>query len=290
MKFKPLTQPLALILGVVAALVAGCAGMPAERQSGVQRMYVLYCGEGRSADMSRWTPGVAENVGRPIVLSNSCYLIQHAQGWMLWETGYSQSIAGLPGGFEAGALTWSWRAPKTLTEQLAELGVTPAQITRLGFSHTHPDHVGNANLFSAATVYIQEPEYERIFGPKAKPPAGPARYDQLRGSPTVKLHGDYDVFGDGSVVIISTPGHTEGHQSLLVRLPKTGPVVLSGDLAHFRDNWVHRRSPVQNFSKEQTLASMEKLAGVLGATKAQLWINHDPAETAALPAAPAYVE
>jgi hypothetical protein len=64
----------------------------------------------------------------------------------------------------------------------------------------------------------------------------------------------------------------------------------TADAAHFRDNWDNRRAPVQNFSKEQTLESMEKLAGVAAANKAQIWINHDPAQTATLPKAPAFIQ
>ena len=95
----------------------------------------------------------------------------------------------------------------------------------------------------------------------------------------MKLEGDKDVFGDGSVTILSTPGHTPGHESLLVHLPKTGWVILSGDAAHFRDNWDNRRVPAGNTDKDQTLASMNRLAAVMEERKAQLWINHDKVQS-----------
>jgi glyoxylase-like metal-dependent hydrolase (beta-lactamase superfamily II) len=100
------------------------------------------------------------------------------------------------------------------------------------------------------------------------------------------LNGDYDVFGDGSVLILSTPGHTPGHQCLLVRLPDRGPVVLSGDMVHFQENWIHRRVPSRNFDKAQTSASMEKVAALLAKERAELWINHDKAQSATIPKAP----
>ena len=106
----------------------------------------------------------------------------------------------------------------------------------------------------------------------------------------MKLNGDHDVFGDGSVVILATPGHTPGHQSLLVKLPATGAVVLSGDATHFRDNWENRRVPARNFDKAQTVASMEKIAGVLKRERAVLWINHDREQSAGLPHAPKFLE
>jgi len=117
-----------------------------------------------------------------------------------------------------------------------------------------------------------------------------ANYEKLRSSPVVKLKGDYDVFGDGSVTIISTPGHTPGHQSLLVRLPKAGPILLSGDMTHFQDNWVNRRVPSFNFSKEETVKSMEKIDALLASIGAKLWINHDKTQSDSIPHSPAYME
>ena len=275
---------------ITAAMFAGCASTSNTAGGGVERMYVLYCGEGNSTDKARWTPGVAENVNKPITLSNSCYLIKHAKGWMLWETGYAESLAAKPDGLAAGALHWYWRAPKTLPQQLADLGLTRNDIAYVGFSHAHPDHVGNGSLFMRATLFIQEPEYDFYLGPKGKPPAEPANWSKLRDNPTVKLHGDYDVFGDGSVTILSSRGHTPGHQSLLVKLPKTGPVLLTGDAAHFRDNWDTPRAPVQNFDKEATITSLQKLKQAADANNAQVWINHDVAQTASLKKFPGYYE
>ena len=124
---------------VLVVLVAGCAATSGERD-GAQRIYVLYCGEGNAPDMARWTPGVEANKGKPILLTNSCYLIKHAKGWMLWETGYAESLASMPNGNPTAVLHWRWRGPKTLTAQLAELGIAPDQINFVGFSHAHPDH------------------------------------------------------------------------------------------------------------------------------------------------------
>src|SRR6476469_1367712 len=212
----------AVALSFITAL-AGCACTSGQKQSGVDRMYVLYCGEGTAPDQSRWSPGV--NVGKPITLSNSCYLVKHGADWMLWETGYSQTIAATSEPYTTLVLTWYWKASKNLTAQLAELGVAPEEITYLGFSHAHPDHVGNGSLFPKARLYIQQAEYDFYLAPTGKPPAAPANWDKLRSNPTFKLNGDYDVFGDGSVMILASPGHTPGHQSLLVRLPKRGPVL-----------------------------------------------------------------
>jgi N-acyl homoserine lactone hydrolase len=272
---------------IAAALIAGCAQFGMERESGVQRLYAFNCGEARVKDVSRWSPGV--NVGKQMDFSDNCYLIRHSKGLMLWDSGYADAVAALPDGLDTPISVV--HLPRTLVSQLAEIGVAPAQITHLAFSHTHADHVGNANLFTSATLYMQEEEYAAAFGPDAaKFNFAAANYEKLRSSPVVKLKGDHDVFGDGSVTIVSTPGHTPGHQSLLVRLPKTGPILLSGDMAHFQDNWENRRVPSFNFNKEETLKSMDKVAALLASTGAKLWINHDKAQSERMPHSPAYMD
>jgi glyoxylase-like metal-dependent hydrolase (beta-lactamase superfamily II) len=146
-------------------------------------------------------------------------------------------------------------------------------------------------MFASATLYIQQAEYDAAFGTEsAKFGFVAANYDKLRASPSVKLNGDYDIFGDGSVLILSTPGHTPGHQSLLVRLPKTGVVVLTGDAAHFKENFDNRVVPAFNFNKEQSVQSMDKLARVVATEHAQLWINHDRAQSAGIPHSPQFVD
>jgi len=252
-------------------------------------MYVFDCGENQTNDVSGWSPEA--NAGKYWEFSAHCYLIRHAKGLMLWDAGLADSIAASPEGVTRGKGAIRSIVRKTLASQLAEIGVKPEEITHIAFSHSHADHVGNANYFTQARLYIQEPEYQAAFGPNAaRFGFDPSNYDKLRSDIVLKLNGDYDVFGDGSVTIVSTPGHTPGHQSLLVRLPKRGAVVLSGDITHFEDNWVHGRVPIYNFSRDQSRESMERIAALLKVNKAQLWINHDKAQSAGIPKSPAYVE
>ncbi len=175
-----------------------------------------------------------------------------------------------------------WRRPKTLASQLEALGVKPAEIKYLAISHAHPDHIGNVELFPQAMLLVQKAEYE---WPN---PLGVGRFKPEH--PVTKLEGDYDVFGDGSVTIISTPGHTPGHQSLLVKLPKTGAVLLSGDAVHFKDNWHNRRVPSINTDKDKTSVSMQRIADALAKEKAQLWINHDKAQSDSLKKSPDFYD
>jgi N-acyl homoserine lactone hydrolase len=247
----------------------------------VQRLYVLDCGRNIGRDQARWSPGV--NEGQPIEFSNNCYLIRHAKGLLLWDTGVPDAVATMPDGMVVANGAITYRRAKTLASQLTALGVKPADVTYVALSHTHGDHVGNVALFPSSTVLIQSAEYEWAMAGANKPAFGASQEFE-------RLAGDHDVFGDGSVTILSTPGHTPGHQSLLVRLPKTGSVVLSGDAVHFRDNWEHRRVPSMNTDRAQTLASLQRLQSVLDERHAQLWINHDKAQSEGLRGAPAYYE
>jgi N-acyl homoserine lactone hydrolase len=268
-------------IAALAALAIAGAAASAQTKSGIDKLYILNCGEGVSGDISRWSPGV--NVGLSMDFVDNCYLIHHSQGWLLWDTGVADAIASMPDGqAPADPKATHWRRPKTLASELETVGVKPADIKYLAVSHTHPDHVGNIKMFPQSTVLVQKAEYDW--------PTPFGRTLQAVASPMNKLEGDHDVFGDGSVTIIVTPGHTPGHQSLLVKLPKTGAVVLSGDAVHFKSNWENRRVPSMNADKDQTLASMQRIANVLAREKAQLWINHDKAQRDSLKMAPSYYD
>jgi N-acyl homoserine lactone hydrolase len=272
-------------IGFVAALLSAvslmAAGHAQSGKPGVEKLYILNCGEGRSSDVSRWSPGVDE--GKSIDFVDNCYLIKHAQGWMLWDTGIPDAVAAMPNGLvPADPKGLVWHRPKTLAAQLDELGVKPSDIKIIAVSHTHPDHIGNVEMFPAAMLYVQKAEYEWP-GANGEPRFKP-------GHPVTELEGDRDLFGDGSVIILSTPGHTPGHQSLLVKLPKTGAVILSGDAVHFKSNWDNRRVPSINFNKEQTLASMQKISDTMTTEKAQFWINHDKPQRDSLKQSPAFYD
>jgi glyoxylase-like metal-dependent hydrolase (beta-lactamase superfamily II) len=214
---------------------------------------------------------------------DNCYLIHHAQGWFLWDTGIVDSVAAMPNGLApADPKATHWRRPKTLASQLDQVGVKSEDIKFLAISHTHPDHVGNVEMFPRAMLLVQKAEYE---WPN---PMGVGRFKPEH--PVTKLEGDHDVFGDGSVVIISTPGHTPGHQSLLVKLPSKGALVLSGDAVHFKSNWDNRRAPSINENKDKTLASMQRIADLLAKENAQLWINHDKEQRDSLKMAPDFYD
>ena len=233
---------------------------PASAQAKLERLYVIECGERTAPDVSPWTPGV--NVGKPVDFVDTCYLIKHGDDWIVWDTGLTDTIFSAPLS-EPNA----WKRTKSLVGELDKIGVKQSDIKYVAVSHTHPDHIGNVELFPQALLLVQKAEYDWP-GQDGKP-----RF--LPSHPVKTLEGDYDVFGDGSVTLISTPGHTPGHQSLLVRLPQTGAVLLSGDAVHLKDNWDAKRVPAINVDKEKSSASMQRLSDLIAQNNAQLWINHD---------------
>jgi N-acyl homoserine lactone hydrolase len=247
----------------------------------VDRLYVIDCGWAHAPDQSLWSPGV--NAGVPIDLSDNCYLIHHSsEGYLLWDTGISDRVAAVPGGVYAQATGQTWHRAQTLLAALASLGVKPADVRRVAISHFHPDHTGNVDAFPDATVIIQKAEWNYAMALPQKP-FSPEHKAQL-------IEGDNDVFGDGSVELIATPGHTPGHQSLLVKLEQTGTVLLTGDAVHFQDNWDHRRVPSFNTDNDQTIASMQRIADILAKEQATLWINRDKPSSEARRHAPEFYE
>jgi glyoxylase-like metal-dependent hydrolase (beta-lactamase superfamily II) len=180
---------------------------------------------------------------------------------------------------------------KPLKAQLAAVGYLPADITYLAFSHYHYDHTANADEFAGATWLVREVERNAMFAEKPPRLAQPSSYSALRNSKAVLIKSDdYDVFGDGTVVIKFAPGHTPGHQVLYVRLPKTGGVVLSGDLYHYPQQRALNRVTSFDFNPEQTRTSRAAIEAFLKKTGAQLWIQHDFIGNTKLKKAPDYYE
>jgi glyoxylase-like metal-dependent hydrolase (beta-lactamase superfamily II) len=222
------------------------------------------------------------------VMSAPCFLVAHPRGILMWDACVVPDSSFKPG--SPGTLRYA-TARKTLTSQLAEIGYAPKDISYLALSHFHWDHVGNANLFASATWLVPPAEREIMFADPPSPRTERANFSALYNSKTVLLtKDDYDVFGDQTVVIKSAPGHSPGHQVLFVKLAKTGPVVLSGDLYHYPEERKLNKVPTTEFNAQQTAASRTAVEAFLKKTGAQLWIQHDFTANAQLKKAPAFYE
>jgi N-acyl homoserine lactone hydrolase len=206
----------------------------------------------------------------------SCYLIKHGDDYLLWDTGHSMTAPNV--------------APKvSIVDQLGKLDVKPEQITFVGISHYHADHTGQVASFPKATLLIGKGDWDAITAPKPAAGVNFAPFEGwIKGDNKVEPQPvDKDVFGDGSVIMLYTPGHTPGHHSLLVKLPQTGNVLISGDAVHFRENFDNDGVPAFNFDRAQTLASIDRMKKIVANFKATLVIQHDARDIGKLPAFPA---
>ena len=252
------------------------------------RLYTLDCGRVDFKNMGIFSD-TGEYDGKPGALVVPCFVIRHPKGTLLWDTGLGDKFADkkegtdLPGGFHMSVRV-------TLAEQLKALGVSTTDVSAVAFSHFHFDHSGNANLFTGSTWIINKAELAWALGDPAPFGVDASTFSGYKTASTQMIDNDYDVFGDGSVMILKAPGHTPGHQVLEIKLKKMGVVILSGDLYHTRDNRKYRRVPAFNYERADTLASIDRVEKILANTKGRLVVQHDPVDFKALPAFPAYLD
>lgn len=251
------------------------------------RLTVFDCGKIGLDDVASFGLTNADTTVRELFVP--CYLIEHPAGLMIWDAGLPLALVG------QGRVTLQSGATAiyetSLISQLQQLGLTPTAIKYLALSHMHFDHAGAANAFAGSTLLIQRPELMAAFERASDYPVFDASlYADLDDATKIVLDGDHDVFGDGTVIVLSLPGHTPGHQALAVNLKDTGRVVLSGDQYHFRASRTLRSVPTFNDSRDATLTSMDKLEAYLVEHNATLWIEHDQALANSLKLAPAYYQ
>lgn len=267
------------VIGILAALVAAAplSAMQAPTTAGKPlSLWRLDCGTIDIADLGDFSD-TGLYAGQKKTLAASCYLIQNGDSFLLWDTGLDGALAGRPKDKEG-----SFLKEKILT-QLQRIGVKPADITYVGLSHYHYDHTGQVSDFPGATLLTGKGDWEVI---KVWPRAATRFEHWLKGGGKVEgLEGDKDVFGDGKVTILKMPGHTEGHQALLVRLA-SGPVLLTGDQYHFTENRAAGGVPSFNVDRADTLASHDRFEKLAKNLKAKVIIQHEPRDILLLPAFP----
>ena len=282
-----MNKSIAILLGACWAIASLPAAPKHAKAPKSLRLYVFDCGTIHTTTVDAYSLK-KEEVGST-EMAIPCFLIAHPKGTLMWDNGDIPDRAFPPGGGPAAAGVVTQDKP--LLPQLAAVGYRPADITFLAMSHYHGDHVANANAFAGSTWLVRKVERDRMFSGEPIPRSDPANYNLLKNSKTVIIDQDeYDVFGDGTVIIKSAPGHTPGHQVLFLKLVKTGPVVLSGDLYHYPEERTLHRLPVAEFNKEQTAVSRADIEAFLKKTGAQLWIQHDFLGNQKLKKAPAFYE
>ncbi|TPG12193.1 N-acyl homoserine lactonase family protein [Sphingomonas oligophenolica] len=265
-----------------AVLALSAQAAPPATATPEVELWRLECGAVRVNDLNAFSDTRAYP-GQSRDLVASCYLIRHGTDYMLWDTGLPAGLLGKP---QDKTSAMSPTLAKTIVAQLATIGVTPAQITRVGISHYHFDHIGQAAAFPQAELLIGKGDADALAKGEGNVDAKPLAPWFGGGAKLTPVSGDKDVFGDGSVTMIDLPGHTPGHHGLLVKLAKTGPVLLSGDVAHFHENLDGDGVPPFNTERADSLASMDRYRKLGAALRAVMVIQHDPRDVALLPAFP----
>jgi N-acyl homoserine lactone hydrolase len=282
----------------IVLIFFGCTNSqpPAAEKPRSIRLYVFDCGTLHydNADAYQLKK---EEVARTD-MSMACFLVSHPKGTLMWDVGAVADGGWIPTGSpvrmnivlpDKGERDVTMRKP--LKAQLLEVGYSPADITYLALSHYHWDHIANSNDFAGSTWLARKPERDLMFSTPPPDRTIPANYSALANSKTVIIDKDeYDVFGDGKVILKLAPGHTPAHQVLFVDLAKTGPVLLEGDLYHYPEERSLHRVPVRDFDKAQTEASRAAIEAFLKEKRAQLWIQHDIAAFEKLKKAPEYYD
>jgi len=280
------------------ALAAACSQGEAPAEPSAQgteaaaeglRLYTFDCGRINMLDLSLFTQG-DEYDGRTNKASVMCFLIRHPKGDLLWDAGVPAAIhdAGAEG-ITSGPFKVT--LPATIESQLGDLGLTVGDIDYFAPSHSHFDHIGDANRFAGATFLVDKDERAYMFRDEARADEQMfPLYSALEDAETVEFDGDHDVFGDGRVTILDMPGHTPGHKSLLVKLENAGPVLLSGDLYHLDESRERRLVPKFNSDVEATLASMDRFEEIAEETGARVVIQHVMEDYEGLPHPPEYLD
>jgi N-acyl homoserine lactone hydrolase len=260
------------------------------------RLYVFDCGvinvNRAGTERYKVTP---EEVGETR-FSVPCFLVAHPKGTLMWDLGIlpddtvqarARGEQGNPTATAASVTT----VPRTLASQLADIGYRPADITYFAFSHAHVDHNANANLFAAST-WLARPAERAFMWEEGNTRVNRTFFDRIKESKSISLDTDeYDVFGDGTVILKAAPGHSPGHQVLVLNLATAGRIMIAGDLYHYpQERTLRRPPPDTEFNVQQSAASRVMIEEYLQRTKTAIWIEHDFVANAKLKKSPAYYE
>ncbi|MCG6120273.1 MAG: N-acyl homoserine lactonase family protein [Blastomonas sp.] len=273
---------------IAVATLALAATAPANAQDAQVQLWRLDCGTVAANDLNAFSDTQAYP-GQSKRLASSCYLIRHGSDYLLWDTGLPSAIKGKP---LDPKLAMDATVTLTIKEQLAQLKIDPARITYVGLSHYHFDHSGQVAEFPNATLIVGKGDWTVLTTDPGSYGANPAPFAHWisGGGKVDQATTDKDVFGDGSVTMLRLPGHTPGHSGLLVRLKEKGPVLLTGDLAHFSENYESNGVPTFNVNRADTLASLDRFKKLADNLKATVIIQHEPADVGKLPVFPQAAE
>lgn len=244
-----------------------------------QKLYWTASGLFGPFDIKGLIPSYPES--RDIKIPINMWILDHPKGLVLYDTGNNVAISD-------GQCKTHWMAglcdflkptqtrKDVIDQQLEKLGYKVSDVKIVITSHSHLDHIGNIEMFPDAIHVMQKKELYQAWWPEKFQRTGAhvlADYDDARDFNYMELNGDYDLFGDGSVVILSTPGHTMGHQSVKLQLPETGTVILAQDAIWMEENLEGYPAGL-NYSVLDYTNSVNRLKMMRDIENAKLWFGH----------------
>lgn len=240
------------------------------------RIYALHCG-GDLSDWATFDP-FDERVGTKAYNPYFMYLVRHPQGNLLFDSGVHPQLRTDPVarlGPAAAAFQVQMTEADTVPGRLASIGMTPSDVDIVVQSHLHFDHAGGLEWLKHAPILVQREELGFAFDPPVYQELIYVHADFDHGLNWQELDGDHDVFGDGRLTILSTPGHTRGHQSLMVKLGSGQTVILLADAAYLLQKMRERALPAVVWSPDAMIASWERVEALEREHDATLYTTHD---------------
>jgi N-acyl homoserine lactone hydrolase len=254
----------------------------------VMKLYVIPTGE--LTHTRTILTGLA-GVGQMITLPIPTYLVEHPRGLVLIDTG--MRCDNKPDFFKAlEKISPVWASKNgDLVTKLQAIGYSPDQIKYVILTHMHIDHAGYIDSFPKSTFFIQKDELNAALWPLSfeKLAYYPGDWTKLKDLDIVALEGDWDLFGDGSVKMFRTIGHSRGHQSVIVTLPKTGSVILPADAAALPEILEGGTAGIL-WNAEEFVKSVRRLKLEQERTGGQIFFSHDLEQFKTLKLSPAYYE
>jgi glyoxylase-like metal-dependent hydrolase (beta-lactamase superfamily II) len=276
---------LILVVSIYSCTIHNSQPAKSDKKGANLKVFVLDGGYMALNNLDQFTLDESYN-GQRKTIDNPVFLIEHNKGRLIWDVGLPDSLAARnTGAIDTTTVATLFYVRKKLIDQINAMNLTPDSIDYLTVSHTHIDHIGNANYFKNSTWIVDERELEYAM----RDGAATSNYDSLRTSKKITFKDRYDVFGDKSVIIHSMPGHTPGHMCLQIEL-KHETLLLTGDLYHFNEQRQFKRMPKFNTDVQMTLQSMEKFENLVNQKKAKVIIQHESTHYAQLPVYPNYLE
>jgi len=270
-------------LGIVAALLGLLFAIPSPALAQVKGVYWATSGFFGPFPITDLIPSVPKEKARDITIPISMWVIDHPKGLVVFDTGNNVAVAdGKCKSYWAEGmcdfLKPSQKRDDLIDMQLKRLGYSPDQVKVVITSHSHLDHIGNIKMFPKAIHVIQKKELYQAWWPE-KFQRGPAfvmnDFDGVaRDFNWLELAGDYDLFGDGSITVLSTPGHTLGHQSVRIHLASGKTLVLSQDAIWMKENLEGYPAGL-NYSVKDYNDSISKLKGIRDLEDGEIFMAHD---------------